>query len=182
MSRKFPPIVPNTIDYMLSHWPVQSIDKKISFIMGITDLLTGLEPEVQEPFIEPLFKHIAKAVPFSSPRLALAALHIHYDEDFIIIMTRFKEIIFPIYAPPVFTVMETHWNEDVRTAAAETAELLLKIDENLALMTSIEKKKDPSTYKMFMWRQAMEKAQENDEIDTTEFEQNLNKTFLMPDD
>ena len=166
------------IDNMLVHWPQQVIDKQVSFIITISHLLPQLISEDQINFISPFFKKIAECCLFSSPKLAIAALNVHTNDDMITVILEYKDIIFPIFCPAIFTAMETHWNEDVRAIASETAALLMKVDEELALTSSVQKPIS-NTDKIDKWRATLELALKNDEIDTAKFEEQIAKTFIQ---
>jgi len=97
------------IESLLKYWPVANLIKQNYFIEEISEIIPMCEIKNLEPIIERLFKRFAKILSQGSSNLNVIITQF-ISENMPYIITKYKNIIFPVILPIYYYLSENYYN------------------------------------------------------------------------
>jgi serine/threonine-protein phosphatase 2A regulatory subunit B' len=117
------------LEGLLRYWPFANGAKEIIFLTELQEVLEFCEIDIISGQIEKLFKRIVKCVGGTHMQVADRALGFFEDEDFLEILTTYKDRIFPLLVPKIVDLAENHWHEIFKRSMNTLKTIILEVDE-----------------------------------------------------
>ena len=119
------------LNYLLKHWPLSNSAKFVIYIHQITVLSPFLNISETEKMIIQMFKQIGNALTSPNFKIALAALNVCCDENFIFLFRP----LFPSIIPPLLkqiSLLTDHWSPEVKNKMKDAFQVIYNIESKLS--------------------------------------------------
>lgn len=174
MAELYPTSTPLILDKMFSHWPHQSVNKTISYIMTIAGLLPHSGSRMRE-FVIKYFKKVAECIKTNSPKLCIASLHTLLGAPIEKIIETFGDDVLPLFLPAVRWSAENHWSDEVVSTANTILDYFKRVGDPSAnqIIDNPPHQVENNDEKKENWRKLFAVAESSAGVDGETFEKSL---------
>ena len=121
----------DVLQFIIKYWPIGNSDKEILFLNEFKEVFKFCELNKLNSIINPIVKRLIKCM--TGPHLQISNISASFleDEQFLIILKKYKNEIFPFVASISLEFFNSHWNPLVMNHIRNFQKILKGIDESL---------------------------------------------------
>eukprot|EP00742_Colponemidia_sp_Colp-10_P000521 GILJ01000567.1.p1 GENE.GILJ01000567.1~~GILJ01000567.1.p1 ORF type:complete len:452 (+),score=85.49 GILJ01000567.1:173-1528(+) len=125
---KDPSLAPLLLEGMLKYWPFANSTKASLFLTEMGEIIELADADHLKSASPKIFKQLARCIQGQHFQVSERALYAVESESMLRLVKAYRDVAFPILAPVVAKIQETHWHPHVQEAALSVRTLLSEID------------------------------------------------------